>query len=171
MQRVEGGKPEAVGTLEQMKELSHELWWTRILRVPRVGENQIVGANQSQASVRHRLVDHDLGTRGVNYAGIHQVSIHKVEPHRPTVGSTYAAELKDIPLRLSYRHILEALGRFANDLDQSARPIVVVWFGFVLCRQHTLMARLCQGARSANVHEGEDNQEIVERLREESSFH
>src|SRR5215813_6101094 len=153
-----------------MEELSHELWRTRILRVPRVGENQIVRPDEPQASVRHRLVDHDLGMRSVNYTGIHEVSIHKVEPHRPTVGSTHTAELKDISLCLSYRHIFKALCRFANDLDQSTRPTVVTW-GLVLCRHHVLVAVLGQGARGAEGREGESNHEIAERLRRESSFH
>ena len=51
MQRVERWEPEAIRSFEQVKELSHELRRSRMRRIPHVGENQIVGADQSQASV------------------------------------------------------------------------------------------------------------------------
>ena len=72
MQRVESREPEPIWCVEQMKELPHELWRTRILRIPRVGENQEVGADQSQVAVGCRLVDYDLRTRRVQYARAHQ---------------------------------------------------------------------------------------------------
>jgi hypothetical protein len=41
MQRVERRETKAVGSLEVMKELPHELGRTLVLLVPRVGENQM----------------------------------------------------------------------------------------------------------------------------------
>ena len=59
-------------------------------------------AGKERRDATHRLVDHDLGTRCVNYTTVHQVSVHKVKSHSPIIGSTYAPELKGISLRLSH---------------------------------------------------------------------
>ena len=45
MQRVERWETEAIGKLEVVKKLPHELRWALILLVPCVGENQKVGPN------------------------------------------------------------------------------------------------------------------------------
>src|SRR5205807_1987750 len=86
MQRVERRQPEAIGTLEQVKELSHQLRRPGMLGVPGVGENEIVGADQSEPSVRQWLVDHNLGTRGVQLAVHDEGQVHEVHPHSPCVG-------------------------------------------------------------------------------------
>ena len=113
------------------------------LRIPSVGENQKVGANQSQASVWRGLVDHDLGTRGIqDAAAFTRCSIHIVKPHGARVGAAHAAELKGIALRLSHRHIFEALGGFPDGLDKSTR--------FALLRPARLVARpACASGRPA----------------------
>ena len=64
MESVESREPEAIGALEQMKELSHELRRRLMLRVPCIGQNQIVGANQSQ-SVRSLIVNSAAHTVGI----------------------------------------------------------------------------------------------------------
>src|SRR5882762_11096488 len=52
MQRVERREPEAIRTVEQMEKLSHELRRIiRMFRIPRVGENQKVSAEQSQTPI------------------------------------------------------------------------------------------------------------------------
>src|SRR6266498_3956881 len=171
MQCVERREPEAVGAFKQMKELSHKLWRARILCVPRVGENQIVGADQSQASVWCRLIDHDLGTGGVNYPAVHQVSVHKVESHGPAVGPADAAELKGIPLRLSHRDILESLGRLLNNSDKRACIHLLICCQFLIfCCQYGRVA-LRQGAREADTDKSESNDRILELRCESSDFH
>jgi imidazolonepropionase-like amidohydrolase len=92
MQRVERREPEAIGTLEQVKKLSHELRRSGVLLMPRLRENEIIGADQPQAAVRHRLVNHYLRTRGVQHAIGDQRQVHEVHPHGPHVGSADAAE-------------------------------------------------------------------------------
>src|SRR5437660_14754 len=99
MQRVERRQPEAIGTFEQMKKLSHELRRTRMRRIPRVGDNQKVGADQLQLSCWRRLVDYDLGASGVQDTATHQGSVYIVEPHCPRVGTAHAAELQRISFR------------------------------------------------------------------------
>src|SRR3979490_1651631 len=69
MKGVERWEAEAVGALEIMKELSHELWrLSRMSLVPVACNNQKVGAEQSQVAIWHRLIDDDLRTRGIDYA-------------------------------------------------------------------------------------------------------
>ena len=94
MQRVERREPEAIGALEQMKKLSHELrrLRSRMLLMPGVGKNQIVRADEPQASVRLPLVNHDLGTRRVQYVVEHKGQVREVESHGAVVGSADAAE-------------------------------------------------------------------------------
>src|SRR5436853_7694478 len=66
MQRVKGWQPEAVGSLEIMEQLAHELRRTApMCCVPRVREHQVVSADQLQASAGCRLVKHDLRTTGI----------------------------------------------------------------------------------------------------------
>ena len=117
-----------------------------MLRVPCVGEQQKVGTDQSQASVRRRLVDHDLGARGIENARVYQVPIHIVKAHGAGVGAAHAAELKSIALRFRNRDIFEALGRFPDDLDQGARIALLLrrWLG---CR-----AGMCAWASCAKAH-------------------
>src|SRR5258705_11730647 len=63
VQRVEIRQPEAIRTLEQVQELSHELRRRRVLRMPVARQNQIVRADELQASVRKRLADYARVTR------------------------------------------------------------------------------------------------------------
>src|SRR5215467_9991482 len=153
MQSVERREPEAIGALEQMKKLSHKLWRSRMRFVPRIGENQIVGADQAEVPAWGRLVDHDLGTGGVQDAAVHQVSVYVVEPHCPGVGAAHAAELKGIPLRLSHGHVLESLGRFPDNSQKVSRIVLLIQRRFVLWFWRMRMAILRQGARRAHVHE------------------
>src|SRR5215471_15497122 len=81
MQRVKGRKPEAIGSIEQVKELSHKLRRPLILCIPHGLKNQIVSTDQAQSSARHGLVDHDLGTLDVNDTAAHQGAVHKVQAH------------------------------------------------------------------------------------------
>jgi len=110
-----------------MEQLSHELRWTAPMRlVPPVGEHQKVSADQLQASAGGGLVNHDLRTPGIEgtraAAGrCHQGHVHKVHAHRPRVGTGYAPESQGIALRLGDRYVLEALGRFPNNVQQ--RPL------------------------------------------------
>src|SRR5580704_7626349 len=122
MQGVERGETEAVRELEIMKELTHKLWRTLLLCIPRFGENQKIGTDQSQSSAWRRLVDHDLRMHRVEFAAVYQSSVHIVKPHRSRIRSAYTAKLKDIAFRLGYGHILKALGRFPDNFDKSARP-------------------------------------------------
>src|SRR5688500_6951828 len=93
VQRVERGQPEAVGGLEQVKELSHQLRCrVRMRGVPDVLEYQKIRANEPQAPAWHGLVDHDLGTRRVQYGIARERQVHEVHPHRPGVWSADAAE-------------------------------------------------------------------------------
>src|SRR5437016_72599 len=94
VKRVERWQPEAIRAFEIMEELSHELWrpLPRMSLVPVACNHQKVGANQLQVTVWHRLIDHDLGTPGVDFTEPHQLHIHEVEPHRPGIWPRDAAE-------------------------------------------------------------------------------
>jgi len=77
MKRVERWESEAIWAFEIVKELSHELRrlsWMSLIPVAR--NNQEVGSDQLQVAVWHRLVDHDLGTRGVYHAGGYEGHVH-----------------------------------------------------------------------------------------------
>src|ERR1700712_2372586 len=88
MQRIEGLQTEAIGSLEVMKDLSHELRGrARMLRIPRFGEDKIVGAGQLKASVWLRLVEHDLRTCRVHDSVAHQSVIDIVKTHCTRVRS------------------------------------------------------------------------------------
>src|SRR4051812_397946 len=102
MQRVECWEAETIGAFPPMKELSHEFRRPRMLLVPGVGEKQIIGADQPQAAVWRRLVDHDLRASDVQYTALHQSGVYIVESHSPLVGAANATELKGVPLRLSH---------------------------------------------------------------------
>src|SRR5262245_36281302 len=70
MQRVERRKPEPVRSLEIVEELSHQLWWSAVVRfVPGVSQHQEVRSGQPRLPVCGRLVDHDLRTGGIEDAG------------------------------------------------------------------------------------------------------
>src|SRR5437773_6581943 len=94
MKRVERGKPEAIGALKIMKELSHELWrpLSRVSFVPITCNHQKVGADELQAAVWHRLIDYDLRTCGVDNAGGYERQVYVMESHCPRVWSAHAAE-------------------------------------------------------------------------------
>src|SRR5262249_51798315 len=109
MQGIERRQPKTVGALKIMKELTHELGRAiRVLLTPHVGKNEIVSADEFLASVRHRLVDHDLRTSGVNNAAGHKGSIHVMEAHRARIGSAHTSELQDVAFSLRRRYVLEA---------------------------------------------------------------
>ena len=93
----------------------------RVLRIPVARQNQIVRADQPQAAVRERLVDHDLGTRRVQHAIEDQRKVHVVETHGTELAATDAAELESITFGLGHLHVTEALGGLTDDSDQSAR--------------------------------------------------
>ena len=62
-------KPEPIGALETMKELSHELRrFTRMLVVPVLCDDQQVRSGDSHTPVWKCLVQHDLGMSGVEFA-------------------------------------------------------------------------------------------------------
>src|SRR5437763_6166710 len=102
VKRDERGESEAVGTLEVMKELAHQLRRSRVTRIPSGSDNQKVGAGQLQMSVWLCLVDHNLRTRGIQHPASHERSVHIVESHCPSVWSAHAAKLKLIAFRLSH---------------------------------------------------------------------
>src|SRR5581483_5263201 len=125
MQRVERGQAEAVRRLEEMEQLSHQFRRGRVLRVPGVGEHQVIGARQPQVAIRHRLIYDDLRARGIDYSFVHQFAVHIMKAHGALIGAAHASELQGIALRLGYRDILKALGRVTNDLDQGSRLALV----------------------------------------------
>src|SRR4051812_42474724 len=97
VQRVEGREPETIGRLEVMEDLSHELRRNSGMdRVPCLGVDEKVGACQFQGPVWLGLVEHDLGTRWIQFAGrvylVQQVHIGKMEPHGSFLRSAHAAE-------------------------------------------------------------------------------
>src|SRR6516162_2486991 len=115
MERVEGREAEAIRAVEQMKELSHELGRAGMRLIPRIGENQVVGADQLEVSAGGRLVDYDLGTGGIDDAAVYQRSVYIMESHGALVGAGDAAELKGVALGLGHVHILKTLGGLAHD--------------------------------------------------------
>ena len=112
-----------------MEELAHHLRRLRVLGVPRLGEYEIVGADQLEAAVRHRLIDDDLRTGRVQDSAFHQLAVDVVEAHRAGIRPADAAELEDVSLRHRDADVLEALGRIADDLEKGAR--LLDWSRFV----------------------------------------
>src|SRR5207248_6931052 len=115
VQGVKGGKLKAVWRLEVVKQLSHQLWRTGVGRIPGIGKNQEIGANQAEPSSRNRFVNHDCWTRGINDAIGENLSVNEVKPHRPRIGPAYATELKSISFRFSPFYVLKALSGVADD--------------------------------------------------------
>src|SRR5262245_31673857 len=136
MQCVERRESETVGSFKVMKELSHQLWRGGVCRIPGLGEHEVVRADQLQASVRLRFVDHDLGARCVQDAIHHQRKVHEMHAHGARIGTTDAAELQEVSGSLSCLYILEALGRLADGFDQSIRLTVGV---HLVCRGHRML--------------------------------
>src|SRR5436305_1113457 len=93
-----------------------------VTSVPRIGQNEKIGTDQPQASVRQRLVDHNLRVSRIQYTAADKGCIDIVEPHCSLVRAAYAPELRGIPLRLSYCHILKALSGVSNGLHKGACP-------------------------------------------------
>lgn len=77
-----------------MEELAHHLRRLRVLGVPRLGEYEIVDADQLEVAVRHRLIDDDLRTGRVQDATFHQVAVDVVEAHGAGIRAADAAELE-----------------------------------------------------------------------------
>src|ERR1700751_4405252 len=98
-----------------MKELSHELWrpLSRMRLVPVACDDQKVRADQLQVAVGHRLVDHDLGACGVDYAGGHEVQVHKMKAHCSRVRSADTAEQEGIAIRFGHGNVLVLRGIFS----------------------------------------------------------
>src|SRR6478672_6149673 len=120
MQCVEGIQSKAIRGVEKVKDLSHELRRrARMLRIPCARDNEIVGAREFQASVRLRLVEHDLGTINVHDTVAHQGVVYVVETHGPKVVSAHATEFKAIPIVFGHPNILKAFGRFPNRLEKN----------------------------------------------------
>ena len=65
MECVERGEPEAVGGLEVVEELTHQLGRALVLLVPCVGEYDEVRADETKRAVRLRFVNHDSRLRWV----------------------------------------------------------------------------------------------------------
>jgi len=83
MQRVERGQAETIRRFEKVEELAHHLRRLRVLGVPRLGEYEIVGADQLEAAVRHRLIDNDLRTGRFQDTALHQLAVDVVKAHAP----------------------------------------------------------------------------------------
>src|SRR4051794_27686189 len=81
MQRVKGRKPEAIRTFPIMKKLAHELRRTLVFLVPGIGKQKKIRADQFQSAIWCRLVNHDLGMGGIEFAAAHQVPINVVKAH------------------------------------------------------------------------------------------
>src|SRR5215472_13290112 len=118
-----------------MKELTHELGPAiLVLCIPHVGKNEIISADEFQASVCCRFVDHDLRTSGVYDTAGHKRPIHVMEAHGARVGPAYATELQNIAFPLCHRYILEAFRRVTDDFEEGAGLALLVWCLFrLLC--------------------------------------
>src|SRR5215475_3556880 len=82
MQCIKRRQSKAVGTLKIMEELTHQLGRAiSVLCIPHVGKNQIVSADQFQASIKLRLVDYDLWTRGISDSATHKRRIYVMQTH------------------------------------------------------------------------------------------
>jgi hypothetical protein len=82
VQSVERRQPKAVGAFKKMKELPHELRQAfRVLCIPHVGKNQIVGADQLQHPVRRGLINYDLRMSDVNDTAAHKGTVYVMQPH------------------------------------------------------------------------------------------
>src|SRR5262245_38404967 len=171
MQRIKSRKPEAIGALKEVKELSHELRRTRVRCIPHFGDNQIVGADQLQLSAWAWFVDHNLRTSGVQDAAVHQVSVYIVKAHCPLFAAAHAAGLKLVALRLSHSHISESLRRLPPDSEKfTCIGLLVPCHLLILCRR-VRVAILRHAARRADVHENESNHGILKSRRPAFGFH
>src|SRR5262249_45804849 len=103
--------------------------------------------------------NHDLWSCRVYLAVADQFPVHEVEAHRSRIGSADAAELKLVALGICKRHILEALGRFADNFDQRVRAGAVV----VSCSERVAMVDLRERGRGDKTEQSEHaNQGISE---------
>src|SRR5688572_5277665 len=129
MQGIEVWQAEAVWTLEQMQQLSHELRRADAFLVPGVREHQEIGADELQLSAPRRLVDHNLGLPRIALPLADEPEVDIVKAHRARVRAADATKQQVVTIRFGGRYVMIFLGRFAHDLDQ------VVLIRAYLCRQ------------------------------------
>src|ERR1041385_6912079 len=126
MQRVERRQLKTIRSFKEMECLSHELRRQSIgmRRFPFVSKDNIVGAEQTQASVWLRFVNHDLRACRIEYAGpvyfCQQVRVQKMESHGPGVRSAHATEDQGVVSFFSFSHILKLGSGVPNNLEQCA---------------------------------------------------
>ena len=120
VQRVERRQPEAVRGWEVVEQLPHQLRCSGVLGigVPAVREHQVIRANQLQAAVRHRLVNHDLRLRRIDLAVADERHVDVVDAHRAAILTADAAKHRRVAFGLCDVDVLEALRRLADDADQ-----------------------------------------------------
>src|SRR5215831_10297761 len=68
VERIKRRESETIRAVEQVEKLAHELRRTRVRRVPCVGNDDKIGPDKTQASTWGRLINHNLGTSGVQNA-------------------------------------------------------------------------------------------------------
>src|SRR5262245_37050256 len=141
VQRIERRQSKSIGTLEQVKELAHQLRRLSVRGVPRISEDQIVRADQLQTAIGLRLVDHNLRSLRVENTGADERSIHVMQTHRAGIGPADASELQHVAFGLGHANILKTLGRVADDLDQRAGLGLFVGRRVVMRRERVLRKR------------------------------
>jgi len=83
-------------------------------------ENQKVRADEPEAPVRLRLVNHDLGTRGIQFVVKDEGCVRVMKPHRTGVLAAHTAEQQVVVLGFRNGHVTEARGRFADHFHDGA---------------------------------------------------
>ena len=164
MERVEGRQSKAIRSCEVVEDLSRKLRRSsRMLRIPRVGDHEVVSTGQFATSVRMGLVEDDLRVSDVDETTVHQVVIYVVETHCPEVISADATEFKAIALVLGYPDIFESFGGVPNHFEKGALLVLLI-----LRRWRRVRVNLLgHGAQQTDVRECERNHSIATLSRDE----
>src|SRR5215472_10210237 len=118
MQSVKSRKPKAIGSFEEMEQLTHELRWAvRMRGIPGISQDNKLDSGKFQAAIRLRLIEHGLWTRRVQHSAADQRAIHVVKTHCARIRPAHAAERKLISRTHGDLHILEARSCFPDHLD------------------------------------------------------
>ena len=101
--------------------------------MPRVGEYEVVGADQPQATVWQWFVNDDLRFCRIENAVTTSDMFTGYIPWRPS-GAADAAEQQAIALCFGHGNLAEALGQIADQFDESAGVILLIGRSGVVLR-------------------------------------
>ena len=109
-----------------MQQLSVELRCFRVLGVPVRGQHEEVGADETQASIGLRLVDHDFRPGRIQLTVPDERHVHVVQSHCTDVGTGHTAEQQVVTLGFGGGRIPKLRGRLTHEPHELTGIVVAV---------------------------------------------